>query len=448
MTSRPLLPIVAVLLFAWPAWSEAQPAGQSRPAEGTTKENEEEAAKSKKKKEELGFRWDDHPSLRLGRGTQVDFRLRLQGDVRASDAALPDRDPGDDGFDGLDVARRRVGLDGEILNLFDYQVERELAEDNDPWRDVYLNYKQFRFAQVQGGKFKMPFSMDENTSPTNLDFIYRSRAASLLAPGRDRGLMFHGRLFERARLGYEVGVFEHDGANARTNNPDRVNGNRTIAGRVVVQPLRQPKSLASDFQVGVAFTRGDVEEGVSGIRGRTVFDNAFYRPYFWVNGERRRLGIEARWRPGPFSLKSEYIRLTDERRGLSVEDSDLSPFIATGWYASGTWAITGEPKADGLASPRRPLFQGGFGAVELAARVEGINFGSIKKDGIPSLSPRSDVLLSNSSRVYTIGVNWYANRWVKMQANVVRETFTDPEQGPAPSQTGYWSRSIRCQFSM
>jgi phosphate-selective porin len=86
--------------------------------------------------------------------------------------------------------------------------------------------------------------------------------------------------------------------------------------------------------------------------------------------------------------------------------------------------------------------------VELAARVEGINFGSIKKDGIPSLSPRSDVLLSNSSRVYTIGVNWYANRWVKMQANVVRETFTDPEQGPAPSHTGYWSRSIRFQFSM
>jgi hypothetical protein len=41
----------------------------------------------------------------------------------------------------------------------------------------------------------LPSSLDENTSPTNLDFVYRSLAANQLPPGRDRGVMVHGRLF-------------------------------------------------------------------------------------------------------------------------------------------------------------------------------------------------------------------------------------------------------------
>src|SRR5690606_20606699 len=114
----------------------------------------------------------------------------------------------------------------------------------------------------------------------------------------------------------------------------------------------------------------DVPEGQPGLRGRTVFDERFYRPDVFVRGARRRLGLEGQWRPGPFSVKAELIRLTQERSGQSVEDTDLSALIGRGWYVSGTWAVTGERKADGLDNPRRPLFRGGPGAVELAVRVE------------------------------------------------------------------------------
>ncbi len=157
--------------------------------------------------------------------------------------------------------------------------------------------------------------------------------------------------------------------------------------------------------------------------------------------------FEARWRPGPFSIKSEYIRLTDERLGQSVEDTDLSPFVAAGWYVSGTWALTGEKKADGLETPRRPIFQGGVGAIELAVRVERIRFGAVD-DILASDAPRAEVILGNSDRVYTMGVNWYANRWIKIQANLVRNTIAFPDQGPLPSQGAFWSRLVRFQFSM
>ena len=82
-----------------------------------------------------GFRWDDHPALVLGENTRIAFRARFGFVDRTSDAPLPD-----DEDRTLDLARKRIGVEGVIAGLFGFQVERELEED-DPWRDVYLNYQ-------------------------------------------------------------------------------------------------------------------------------------------------------------------------------------------------------------------------------------------------------------------------------------------------------------------
>ena len=48
----------------------------------------------------------------------------------------------------------------------------------------------------------------------------------------------------------------------------------------------------------------------------------------------------------------------------------------------------------------------------------------------------------------TAGVNWYVNRWVKVQANTVREQMVDPLAllpiGTAP----LWSTVVRFQVAM
>ena len=328
----------------------------------------------------------------------------------------------------------------------DFQVEAELGAE-ESWRDVYANLRSFDAVQLQAGQFKLPFSLDENTSATNLDFVYRSRAASQLSPGRDVGVMVHGRVLARG-LTYETGFFRHDGRNARTPASDRVHGGGTWAGRVTVQPFRHVRSPMSDLQIGAAITTSDLEEGFPDLRGRTALDLRFFRPDVWVRGTRQRRGVEARWRPGPFSVKAEYMRLSDERLGQSVEDTDLSPLVASGWYVSGTWAVTGEKKSDGLDQPRRPLFKGGYGSVEVAARIERLQFGSTAAGIEPSSGPRADVILGNSDRVATLGVNWYFTRWTKVQVNLVHDRLRDPAQGPLPSRPGFWSRVLRFQFTL
>jgi phosphate-selective porin OprO and OprP len=415
---------------------EAQTA---RPPESSSERDRD--TPKKKQDDDLGFRWKGYPSLQLGKGTHIDLRARFQFDARWSHSPAGDTEPGES-----DVARRRISVEGEIRNVVAFEIDAELDGER-TWRDAYANYQQFGAVQVQGGHFKLPFSMDENTSATNLDFVYRSLAARALAPGRDRGVMLHGRVLDRV-LRYELGIFDQDGRNARTRNPERVSGSRTFETRVVAQPFRNSKSITSDLQAGAAFTSSDVGVGVRSLRGLTTFEDTFFDPDLWVQGRRQRNGVEVRWRPGPFSLKSEYVRVTTERRGQSVEDTDLSPLVATGWYVSGTWAITGEKKSAGLNKPRRPFLRGGLGAFETAIRVERLTFASRGTDGIASFSPRADVIETASNRVTTIGGNWYLNPWVKIQLNAVREAVTSPRRGTPESSRARWFYVTRFQFTM
>jgi phosphate-selective porin len=260
--------------------------------------------------------------------------------------------------------------------------------------------------------------------------------------------MVHGKLLKKV-LGYEAGVFEHDGKNARTNNEEKVFGGQTIAGRVIVEPLANRKDAIGDLSLGAAFTQSDVPEGIPGLRGQTVLDQTFFSSSkYIVNGPRRRLGVEMQFRPGPASIKAEWMRVETQRRGQSVEDTDLSPLIGEGWYVSATYAITGEKKSN-VDRPKKPLFPGlGYGAIEVAARIENLAFRSGASGEPGSTSPRADVILGNADQVTTFGVNWYVNRWFKIQANFIRETLDDPSQGPLPSKPSFNSTAIRFQFSM
>ena len=133
-----------------PSETTAQQPEESGPEQAQSAEQVPEKPaekKPKKKADDWGFRWSDRPSLRLGSGTRVDFRVRFQGDLDHTTASLA----GDDGEgSNVDVARRRIGIDGEIVNIFDYQVEGELGDDRNPWRDVYAELQAVRLRPGAG----------------------------------------------------------------------------------------------------------------------------------------------------------------------------------------------------------------------------------------------------------------------------------------------------------
>jgi phosphate-selective porin len=204
--------------------------------------------------------------------------------------------------------------------------------------------------------------------------------------------------------------------------------------------------MLDEFRVGLAFTRSDVPEGLNSLQGRSVFGYQFF-PRIYVKGRRLRLGAEAVWEPGPASIKWELIRVADAREEQSIRNADLSDLISQGWYLSGTWLLTGEKKA-GSVNPTKELFRGGPGAVEVGARFERLGFGSKKHPGTPFRNPRAEHILENRDEVWTFGLTWYPNRWVKIQGNAIHDEFEDLQRTPNLDTRRYWAGVFRIQMVM
>lgn len=112
-----------------------------------------------------------------------------------------------------------------------------------------------------------------------------------------------------------------------------------------------------------------------------------------------RQGVEALWIGGPWSLQSEYL---DAR----VHPVAAPSYHGRGWYAFGSWVLTGESRSysDGTAGDVKP--KGPYGAVELALRYSELNL-----DDAP--------VAGGTEKNWTLGANWYISRYLKLQANYV-----------------------------
>jgi phosphate-selective porin OprO and OprP len=381
--------------------------------------------------------FDKRPSIQVGNLLTASIRFKSQVDFRE----FPD-EPETPSKPLVDLHRTRLGVEGRFMKAFEYQLEGELGDAAQPWRDVYIQTRPFRELQVRAGQFKIPFSLDQLTSGMDLDFNYRSLAAAFLAPGRDVGVTVFGRVMSET-LRYQAGVFKHGGDNVRESERTDAQADRTYAGRVVVRPWNAFDNLFRTFFVGAAFTTGVLPAGPNGVRGKTVPGDAFFQHLF-VNGHRRRIGGEFQWRPGPVGLQAEYIQVRDQRFGQGIDNEDLPNAYARGWYVTGTWLLTGEQKRDSV-QPARPFLRGGVGAIEIGARLERLAASSDSVSDGSFSSPRAPWVMPRADDVWTGGVNWYWNDYVKLQANAIRERRTE-ESRVIAGQGDLWSGTFRVQL--
>jgi phosphate-selective porin len=391
------------------------------------------------------------PQLRVGDRFTAELIVKLQTDLNR-------HEPEFDGQEGdADWRRRRLGVRGQMFGWFSFEIEHEFRDRLDPWRDVYANAKVDDWLEIRGGLFKVPFSLDNLTGSTNHDFISRSVAARTMAPGRHPGLMVSGRS-DRRRFTYAVGIFKdrellgHDAV--LDDDKGAISLGATFSTRVTVQPFDTVNRFSGalrNLEIGVNAGTSKMPEGLNSLRGRSVYGFEFFSPVY-VKGRRVRTGVDATLFAGPASVKTEWLSAWDQRRNQGLADVDLPSVVSHGWYTSGTWLFTGERK-DSDVRPRRPLFQGGIGAVEAAVRFEQLAFGSADTNGEPAFAnPRAANLLRNRDDVLTMGVNWYLNRWFKVQFDSIREAFEDSERSPLAAelvgeQRSFWSYVTRLQFA-
>jgi phosphate-selective porin OprO and OprP len=397
-----------------------------------------------------GLVWKDRPTIVFGEDVNVELKGRVLMEWRRFDPAI--------GEDTFNLRTARVGLAGELTRHFDWEIEREIAdvdEDGDgdgtirfaEWKDVYLRWRTLDGIRVTGGRFKMPFGLEQTTGVSDLDFAYRALGSNAIAPGRDTGVMVEGDL---GRVTYEAGVFDDDGDNAESNEPQFVEAGQdledvgpSLAARVTGDVFRLIPGAGRlrSANVGIAYTNSKVPEGLNSLRGEALWGANFFERVY-VKGRRQRLGLQFDWSPGPASVRAEWMQSREQRNQQSNRNADLSDYLGTAWYVAGTWFVTGEDK-DNNVNPRRPLFQGGPGAIELAVRYEQLKFESASKQGTAFTNPRAEYLLPNSDKVFTVGVNWMTSRWTRLIVNAIHERFADESRAPVSGAASFWSGVLR-----
>jgi phosphate-selective porin len=288
---------------------------------------------------------------------------------------------------------------------------------------------------VRGGRFKLPFSLERNTSRDELDFVQRATAVRAISPARDTGVMVHGRLADRM-VGYEVGVFQHADGLDLIDDPNSWSSlGATLAGRVTVSPIRdKDEGPTRDLHFGAGFVRNAMPEGLNSVVGRS-FDGERFFDRFNVNGQRTRLGAEGLWRGRRVTIKGELLQLADQRKGQSVTGEDLSDLVLRGGYVTALARVFGEPGKKGQA-------------VDVAARLDRLTLGSANDTDEPFTNPRADHVAPLAKNTWTFGGNWQVHRWVRVQGNLIRESLVDTlgVRDIAPEPT--WTAVMRVQFAL
>jgi phosphate-selective porin len=368
------------------------------------------------------------------RNKQHDFRLDLVGYSQFDFRAFPDWKVAADTSGNLHHAstelprRLRLGIEGRWKKLA-WEVQGDPQDTTEHLKNAYLELRLAKALRIRGGNFKVPVSREWTTSASKTDFVERSMLADIIAPGRDVGGMAYGELGDT--LEYHVGVFAGDG---RTNQS---RAETTTAGRVVVTPIKH-------LEIGSSYSQGDVRADPEsetvpplprGVAGRGPSGFRFYVVHH-VNGTRRRIGFDSAVRLAGLTLKGEWLRQQEERRGQGAVFDDLPDEVGTGWAVSAVW--TSKKKKSAPAEEESEVTQGWYkGPVEVAARYESLRFDDNgPSGGFSGVGNRSRNIRPAADRVITGGLSWWIGKWARVMGNVNLERFEDPLVTPEPGRRG------------
>lgn len=201
-------------------------------------------------------------------------------------------------------------MGGKLTNTVSYFVMAELV---DPLlHELYLDWTPSKEFNVRAGQFKVPLSLENQISLTNLETVMYSRTISSLISmgddvmklqnkrnngGRDIGIQASGSL---ASLGnhdliqYSLGVFQGSGITTREQN-----NTKDFAGTLLFQPIK-------GFRAGVGAYFGQATYSNDG--GVTVADHV-----------RNRWGISSDYHTDRLTARAEWFKGNDggiDREGI------------------------------------------------------------------------------------------------------------------------------------
>ncbi len=312
--------------------------------------------------------------------------------------------------DDSELRRSRLTAKGTVYKDWHYKLQYTFnlnAGDKNQLEDAYIKYTGWDFADITIGKYKIPFGLEELISSKHISTIERAVMFEFVEASRG-----HRQNLQLSNGGnnysWAVGLFEQ-------GEDENGAAMRDIGGRVTFAPIAEKNQVV---HLGAAFLQSDIDSAnptTQKFENRLAVHTADKIKFAdSIDAEdHSQYGLEAAWMTGPFSIQSEYVSSTwEDAAGDEVE--------YTGYYAQATWSLTGESRSykakKGYFDKIKPA--GANGAWELVAKIE---HGEVD-DGRAGME-------GNEFDNITVGVNWYANKNVRVSVNYVMSEIDTPVTG-------------------
>lgn len=363
------------------------------------------------------------------RSSDGDFSLRLRGGIHFDSRLFID-DPDDVLTNQIELRRGRFDLQGTVFRDFDLRIHTELVNSRLEPLDIYGSIRLSPELQLRAGKMKGPVGLERLQSSWVILFAERGFPTSLV-PNRDLGAQIHG-VIGGGVAEYAIGIFNGvpDGSSADSDNGD----SKDINARLALTPFRRSGiSGLEALTLGIGLSTGEQNGSASSpllssyrSNGREVIfryrsDGSAVGTAF-ATDRRFRLAPQAVWYWRNLYAIGEYTKVEQ-----TVRIGDITTDLTnSAWQVAGSVVLTGETTAGRNITPKRAFDRqtGGWGAVELAARVTGLE---LDEATFPTFSnPAQSV---GGANTYSGGINWYLNRAVKLVLNYEQTSFDAPAGG-------------------
>jgi phosphate-selective porin OprO/OprP len=195
---------------------------------------------------------------------------------------------------------------------------------------------------------------------------------------------------------------------------------KDVSARVFLTPFARGDGVLKELGFGLSGSTGEAE-GSPTSPGLPVWRTSGQQGFFayrtssvpsevaFADGERTRISPQAYFYRGPFGLLAELVASSHEvRRG-----PDFAKLEHEAWQLAAYWVFGGKSSYRGVVPTE--VFdpaQGTWGAFELAARVAALD---MDEDTFPSFA--NPATSASGVEQWTIGINWYLNRNLKLNLN-------------------------------
>ena len=324
----------------------------------------------------------------------------------------------DDSASESEFRRTRVTLKGASGKNWGYKFTVDIDEGEAEMDTAVISYKGMGFGTAKVGRFKAPFGLEELTSSKWVSTIERS-------PTPELGFLADKPSFQFALHGHSKPVFWQAALIDEDNEDDDGSDAYSIAGRVGGHFSMGEDSFM--HLAGSLASRDFGDDGQKRFRTRLGIHSIGSMPidHKIAVDDADQYGLEAAAVFGPFSLQAEYRNVDFDGRETAqdAEYQGKGDVEAEGYYVQASYIVTGETRGyegrSGKFDKVRP--KGPNGAVELVAKYE---------DGELDID---DVAEKNEFELFTLGVNWYATKNVKLMLNYL-DVDTDHANKVEPGQ--------------